>query len=357
MATEKVKVAVIAAILQLRASGGSVAFVKAFSSPSHHTIEVAGAKPLRPAPPPLPPSKWPMKFSDGTTMEVLALNDPNTDASVWWKPDGTPTPDPQFRARGNITMNYPAGRRIDLIVRLNGSTLTSKGVNVRSDVSGDDDTAILWSSGMGGRIAKVITVVNDQQPATNLSFGLAAGAWTGDLNLDCADGKRPPFGSTGAGITFRAITEDKGQTVVHYTGAPGAGKEDSRHVVVAGGKELAPISTWSNLIEDTDTFDTPRKNVTDASHLPAHGLMNGSRPRISPVQSGHNANRRRSQARSSPQPCHRRWRPSRKQRRGRCHVLQRTRLDFQGRPLQLSALYHASETFHIYRGLSPCEFR
>ena len=262
MATEKVKVAAIAAVLLILGIGGGVVAWHTLTSSGRRRVVIDPvAASTATAAPTGAVSKWPMKFSDGTILDLLALNDPNVDTSAWWAADGSVAGDPNFRSNGSITMNYLLGHRIDLIVRMRGNALGTKSLTVRSGMWGAHDTATLATGTQTNRLIKVITVVGTNK-TTNLRFGFDTGKWPNELNLSCANNEMPPIGSTGAGARFNNITEEKGQMVVHLTMLPEAREDDQQVVVVTGGKETPSIAMWSNLLEDTYVFRCPRSAAT-----------------------------------------------------------------------------------------------
>jgi len=168
---------------------------------------------------------------------------------------------PAFVSRGSIAMDYPLGRRIDLIMRINGSALDSKGLTVHASPE-TGQTATLANGSATDLTVKVIVDVPKDQPTTDLRFGLAKGPWTGELNLDCSDGKMPPVGSTGAGFTFQDISEENRETKLYLRRSSDDTEENRQVVVVADGKELHYAGMTTSLLGSTYTFRTPKKNVT-----------------------------------------------------------------------------------------------
>jgi hypothetical protein len=256
--TQHLKWVAAAAIMLTLGIGGTIVW-RTQKPPSKTAVRML--PPASPASPAVLPAAWRARFADGTEVEVIALNDPSN-AGQWWKLDGSLTADPNFRANRAITMTYRQARRLDVIMRMTGSALVSKNLTIRSDTP--SRTASIETGGDSQRLVKMLMPVPRDQSSGTLRLGLAGGPWPNELNLSCANGEDPPAGSTGAGVQFVEICEEKGRTVVRVE-VPDLEDTSSDNfdvVVVANGKELRPAATLSSGTNFQYTFSCTRDKVT-----------------------------------------------------------------------------------------------
>jgi RNA polymerase sigma factor (sigma-70 family) len=251
--SNKFKVAAAVALVMALVIGGGVAMSAARANkprlvkPSTPTAAAATRDP-----------KWLVRFSDGTTVDLIALSDP-VSPQRWWAVDGSPTLDPQFQSSRSISMKYRTAKPLDLVLRMTGSALNSKTLIIRSDEPAR--SALLATGNAREELARVIIPVPRNTLSGKLRIGLANGPWNGELNLPGSD---PAEGSTGAGVVFKAIREKGGKTLLEVEvpeleiGVP----EDRQVFVTAGGKELRASGELSSGTHFTYTFRCKRSAVT-----------------------------------------------------------------------------------------------
>jgi hypothetical protein len=202
----------------------------------------------------------PLKFTDGTLVELLALQDPRR-PSVWWAPDGTPTTDPKFPNGGTFTMTYSAAHRIDAIVRINATGARQKTVTLRSDQP--YRTAMRQTGNGSQRLAHIIMPVARGATSGDVGVGLAGGAWDDRCYWDVADGEASAPSVEIPTLELQSITENEGRTQVTIISPEMESQSsDVQLVVIANGNEVRSGMGVSLGSRYTFTFKCPVDQVS-----------------------------------------------------------------------------------------------
>jgi RNA polymerase sigma factor (sigma-70 family) len=159
-------------------------------------------------------NKYPVKFSDGTIVNLVGVSDTAPDKPeapkpfTWWAADGLATADPQFQMRGGMDFAAKPGSRalqfiLETVGSMNGKTLR---VLVDSTSSGfprfrDSRKPLI----------KVTSFVPIEKPTVDLRIGLAHGAWNDAVMWEKANGAAAQQPEV---IQFVNISEKDGQTVL-----------------------------------------------------------------------------------------------------------------------------------------------
>jgi RNA polymerase sigma factor (sigma-70 family) len=228
-ATQKAIVAVAAAVVVMFGVGGAVLGVKALLGQDGPAAQAQNA------PAPAPAGKYPLKFSDGTIVELLAISDTAPDKPeapkpfTWWAPDGLATADPQFQMRGGMDFAPKPGSRalqfiLETIGPMNGKSLR---VLVDSTSSGfprlrDNRKPLI----------KVTSFVPIEKPTVDLRVGIAHGAWNDIVMWDKDNGAAAQQPEV---FKFVDLSEKDGQTVLELRRAGAKQDPDAAKAQAGGG--------------------------------------------------------------------------------------------------------------------------
>jgi RNA polymerase sigma factor (sigma-70 family) len=184
MAVEKAKAIALAAAAVILGVGASAVVIKTIVKPvtrGNRTVAVAPQPAAQPANGQTTVNNaWPIRFPDGTVVEVLGLCEPNAAEpmrSQWWTLDGSQIPPPAERpAMSLVTINpAPGARTILVLLRFpSGAGGASRSVALRPNIGGST-THTSDFAGAGG-VTQYVTNVPEDQKIADLVIGLAAGA-------------------------------------------------------------------------------------------------------------------------------------------------------------------------------------
>jgi RNA polymerase sigma factor (sigma-70 family) len=237
MAVEKAKAVALAAAAIILGVGASAVVVQTMIAPvsrGNRQVTVA-AQPVvaqdATAGRPLDANHvWPIRFPDGTVVEVLGLCEPNAadDAARdgWWAPDGTRIMPPA--ARGNTrVVSIPAARGARTIrVLLRFPALapdTSRAVSLRPNIGGGTThtssvNVAANGNAAGGGVTQYLTNVPADQATADLMIGLSSGPWETVATYDATTLQSSLPGNS---PVLTSIAEEPGAIVVHATVPPG----------------------------------------------------------------------------------------------------------------------------------------
>ncbi len=154
---------------------------------------------------------WPIRFADGTVVEVVAICENGGDAR-WWKPDGSETADPQFQRRGMISVGgKPGMKSLQLVLKTSGQPMAGKNLIARAGP--DFDHGLLKFADAKGGMYQVYASAPADQPTFALRLALASGKANETIlwQKDRGPAATQPAGTT---IKFLGIEEEDGQTLV-----------------------------------------------------------------------------------------------------------------------------------------------
>jgi hypothetical protein len=176
---------------------------------------------------------WPVKFSDGTVVEIIGISESSDGATPWWAPDGSEAKDPQFQSFGTFSGGGgPGTRPLQLVVKASPAAMAGKGLVVR--VEPDFDEGLLKMRDPRGELLRVIAPAPVDKPTFNVRFGLAGGAWT-ETVLWQRDGAAATQPADGA-MKLLGITESDGQTLVRLQPGQPPARPSERPASAAGAR-------------------------------------------------------------------------------------------------------------------------
>jgi len=266
-AAEKLKVAVIAAVLLILGLGVTVLKMRAPASPSTPPV-VAAAAPGNGIPEPerTPAVVAPVKaiakaptttsaadqftgfinFADGSTVELLGLQTNPSSESRWWTADGMLCGTPPHRGEPPSEFDTNSGRKLVwLIMRVNADP-NENGRSMKVEVVPSLSSGVSVYSGTVQRSIEATALVSASATTAEVRVGMAAGPWVNDEIYDAATKKSGATKTLEGLITNITIGEEDGNALVGATWIiPPTSQRDHRITAMAGEK-IVPISRSTN---------------------------------------------------------------------------------------------------------------
>ena len=191
---------------------------------------------------------WPMRFGDGTTIEVGAMTQ---DGAKWWSPDGSAASDPGFRSRENVSVDAQGDAKpLEVVLTLDAaSDLKGKSLVVRAGPKFDQGLFKTWDA--NGRMVRVHVPAPADSKTLSLRFGVASGTWTETVLWERDKEVAPPPPTTQPAATspprFLSLEEDHGQALVRLQNDPPArGRGGPRLPITGGGGSNAVMGGGSS---------------------------------------------------------------------------------------------------------------
>jgi hypothetical protein len=171
---------------------------------------------------------WPIRYSDGSVVEVIGIRSEAEPDGPWWAADGSIAPAPTIRDSSQLSLPSFLGRNVRFVVRLNDAS--QAGNAMRVDVGQMLTFASSATSSSRSTTMNMVVALPSTLETAPLRIGLAGGRWNDTVIYDVAASKRTSAGASP--LTVGTITEENGKTMVQVYDSRWQSSSDRQEEVV-----------------------------------------------------------------------------------------------------------------------------
>lgn len=178
MATQKLKAAAIAAGLLIAGIGG-VVLVKSTTAPAGGIATVPAQSIV--VPQSMTKSRYAVGFSDGTSVDVLGICDPDEKKPQWWSLDGSAAAEPKCKNTNDVSLN-PGDAKRRIVLRMSGKLDDDRSLKMK--LAPEQLASMTAIADGDDQLLNYVVSIPANQATTTMSLGYSRGPFTLDESLN-----------------------------------------------------------------------------------------------------------------------------------------------------------------------------